>query len=432
MRLSRYALAVAVMAAVGIPSVAQVNLEIPNGTWPATSNVFPFGSTYSPSGFTYVLNVPASYLNLANRRLNDLAFVPAGTGTWSSSNVVFAVGHLATPQPCPFTFPGAGGSTLGSFLDLTVIYNATTQGPLSFACTQDAWSPLGLAASGGTSFIWDGVHSIGILIMYQTSTLTGFTGGFRRSSGADPTRTYTTSYQPGAVATTCNSTAGAYVRLSMLPSAGLYANFAAAPVAGHAPLTVSFTDGSLTDDPAGIQSWAWDFQNDGIVDATTQNPTFTYLTPGDYTVTLTVTDATHPSSTLTRTNLISVSQYVFHAMTTGGGTGDLTLIGVPTLGAPSMTQGYTLISFTPAATVGGGPAAGLLPDAIFWSIFSSPAAPGNVLHFITSPGIYPDAVFYVPPGSLSFLQGTTADFVEVGLTAASQLVLVSNVDRVTF
>jgi PKD repeat protein len=50
---------------------------------------------------------------------------------------------------------------------------------------------------------------------------------------------------------------------------------------------VSFTDTS-TGNPT---SWAWDFQNDGIVDDTTQNPAFLYPTPGQYTCKLTVTDA---------------------------------------------------------------------------------------------------------------------------------------------
>ncbi|HEX5097243.1 MAG TPA: PKD domain-containing protein, partial [Acidimicrobiia bacterium] len=50
---------------------------------------------------------------------------------------------------------------------------------------------------------------------------------------------------------------------------------------------VSFTDTS-TGNPT---SWQWDFQNDGIVDDTTQNPAFFYPAAGQYTCKLTVADA---------------------------------------------------------------------------------------------------------------------------------------------
>jgi len=56
---------------------------------------------------------------------------------------------------------------------------------------------------------------------------------------------------------------------------------------GTAPLTVQFTDES-TNTPT---SWAWDFENDGIVDSAEQNPSHVYDTPGTYTVNLTVTNA---------------------------------------------------------------------------------------------------------------------------------------------
>jgi PKD repeat protein len=39
-----------------------------------------------------------------------------------------------------------------------------------------------------------------------------------------------------------------------------------------------------------ITSWSWDFDDDGVVDATSQNPVYTYTTPGSYTVALTVSD----------------------------------------------------------------------------------------------------------------------------------------------
>ncbi len=38
-----------------------------------------------------------------------------------------------------------------------------------------------------------------------------------------------------------------------------------------------------------VTAWAWDFNNDGIIDSTQQNPTYTYTQNGNYSVTLTIT-----------------------------------------------------------------------------------------------------------------------------------------------
>jgi len=55
-----------------------------------------------------------------------------------------------------------------------------------------------------------------------------------------------------------------------------------------------------------ITAWAWDFQSDGIVDSTDQNPTYSYRKDGTYSVSLTIVtpDCRH---TLTRANYVSVS-----------------------------------------------------------------------------------------------------------------------------
>lgn len=80
------------------------------------------------------------------------------------------------------------------------------------------------------------------------------------------------------------------------------ADFSATPTSGSAPLTVSFTDAS-TNAPTG---WAWDFDNDGIVDSGARNPSFTYTSPGTYSVRLTASNATG-SGSITKTNLVTVS-----------------------------------------------------------------------------------------------------------------------------
>jgi PKD repeat protein len=56
---------------------------------------------------------------------------------------------------------------------------------------------------------------------------------------------------------------------------------------------------------APIESWQWDFDNDGTIDATTQHPSHTYTTAGTYTVKLTVSDGTSSYSE-TKVNYITV------------------------------------------------------------------------------------------------------------------------------
>ena len=88
--------------------------------------------------------------------------------------------------------------------------------------------------------------------------------------------------------------------------------FTADPLAGDAPLEVTFTDTSKVLSPFGISwdlyypitSWAWDFGDGG--GSSTQNPVHTYTESGAYTVTLTATNA-RGASTITKTNLITVA-----------------------------------------------------------------------------------------------------------------------------
>ena len=57
---------------------------------------------------------------------------------------------------------------------------------------------------------------------------------------------------------------------------------------GAVPLTVRFTDLSTGTGPL---TYAWDFNNDGTIDSTVQNPSYTYTSVGSYAVNLTVMDA---------------------------------------------------------------------------------------------------------------------------------------------
>jgi hypothetical protein len=213
---------------------------------------------------------------------------------------------------------------------------------------------------------------------------------------------------------------------------GIFPNFTGAPLFGPAPLTVNFTDTTYTSDPGGVITWNWDFNSDNVVDSTLQNPSFTYLVPGTYTVTLSVADVLNGSAQKVRLNYIVVGQYVFDVQTTGGGTGDLVINAIPHIGVPNAVTGYLLISFTPATAVGAGPFFGLTPDNFTWPILFTAPVGGDLLHWAYLPGFFPDVPLILPPGTLSFLAGLTADFVQLDLTSAFTLANVSPVERVTF
>lgn len=69
----------------------------------------------------------------------------------------------------------------------------------------------------------------------------------------------------------------------------------AEPTTGSTPLEVTFSSEG-TEDPDGDRlTYAWDFDGDGSVDSTQQNPTHTYTENGVYRATLTVTDRGGPN-----------------------------------------------------------------------------------------------------------------------------------------
>ena len=80
------------------------------------------------------------------------------------------------------------------------------------------------------------------------------------------------------------------------------ASFSANPLSGSAPLTVIFASTSTN-----TTTHDWDFNGDGVLDASGTSVSYTYNDAGSYTVALT---ATGPNGvdTLTRTNYVTVSQ----------------------------------------------------------------------------------------------------------------------------
>ena len=69
---------------------------------------------------------------------------------------------------------------------------------------------------------------------------------------------------------------------------GILVAVTALPSSGVAPLTVQFTVAATGQEP---MSYAWDFNADGIIDTTQQNPVKTFETAGEYNINLKIMDA---------------------------------------------------------------------------------------------------------------------------------------------
>ena len=87
-------------------------------------------------------------------------------------------------------------------------------------------------------------------------------------------------------------------------STNLKADFYSNIVKSENSLTAQFIDIS-GNNPT---SWSWDFDNDGIVDATTQNPIYTFTKPGLYNVKLSVTNGTS-SDVIVKNGYIKVTGF---------------------------------------------------------------------------------------------------------------------------
>jgi hypothetical protein len=81
-----------------------------------------------------------------------------------------------------------------------------------------------------------------------------------------------------------------YIYDEEIPAGFLRPNFKADNILGEDSLTVQFSDLTIADPTMPVTSWEWDFNNDGTIDAITQNPVWVYSSPGTYSIKLTVSN----------------------------------------------------------------------------------------------------------------------------------------------
>ena len=68
----------------------------------------------------------------------------------------------------------------------------------------------------------------------------------------------------------------------ILPQSAPVAGFIGTPISGPVSLKVTFTDQSV----GTINRYAWDFDNNGVIDSTAKSPSYIFTKAGTYTVKL--------------------------------------------------------------------------------------------------------------------------------------------------
>jgi PKD repeat protein len=146
------------------------------------------------------------------------------------------------------------------------------------------------------------------------------------STSQSPSHTYLSIGSYTAILTVTDvaaATAESTVDIAVSGNAPLSVSVSAAPMSGPAPLVVNFTGNANGGAPP--YSYSWTFGDDGS--ASSQNPSHTYTTAGNYVATLTVTDSGSSSA----------SDSADIAVSTEGTTASLTL--AMQTGAPSPGEG---------------------------------------------------------------------------------------------
>jgi PKD repeat protein len=301
-----FPLAVSLLAAA---ASAQLQVVIPAGMATAegsTANAFPWGRggtglllqcVYDSSHFTTQgITQPIIITGLKWRPNTNVALVASSyTAGCSVKLSTSPVDHTAVSN----IFANNRGA------DLTTCYS----GVVSWAAqpAQPGPTPFGISVPFQTNFFYDpagGDLNIECDLPIQTFTGTGPQLDVHGTAGqALASRVFLSTGYP-----TGNGTIGqnhaVVVEVTYISATGLFASFNANVTSGASPLAVSFTSASITSAPGGITSYAWDFDGDSVVDSTAANPTWTYATCGDYTVSLTVTDGVNAPNTQTRANYI--------------------------------------------------------------------------------------------------------------------------------
>lgn len=206
----------------------------------------------------------------------------------------FGNGSTSSSQSPAYAYPASG------------TYNVSLTATSAQGCSNTFNSPITIHPVPNPSFIATvACHNAPTSFTNQSSissgTISSWEWDFDNNGSVDATTANPTFVYPNAGPYNCKLTATSnnFCAASVLNVTVVNYN----PVAAFSSQNVCqgvatpFTDLS-TVNGSSISSWAWDFDNNGTVDNTTQNPNYTYAGAGNYTAQLTVTSAQGCSSAI--------------------------------------------------------------------------------------------------------------------------------------
>jgi PKD repeat protein len=293
--------------------------------WVNIQNMARIGANYAANNATeFATNDPATLAVYQRQMLNDAksnnCTLPTVGGTETAPAPTFSgynVGDTATVQlSCTF---GVITPIISNIVGNTITVSASSVFPVKSGMVGES-NTGGGGGGGGTSVTasfsctpTSGDAALTVQCFDESGggpltwqwTIDG-PGGIQLTSGVqDPVFSLTAvgSWSVRLVADNAQNHPSSFSRSNYITTVASDVDFSADKTSGFAPLTVKFTDLSSGSPTA----WAWDFENDGTVDSTAQNPTFTYTTSGPKDVKLTVTTAAGTASA-TKTAFVIVGQ----------------------------------------------------------------------------------------------------------------------------
>ena len=263
-----------------------INYSAPNVYTPSFTNTTFTEETMDPIegdyGVTFIYAEPVTVKKMGYNETVSFATRNMSTGD-EASYLIYAIPHKMSTPVSVSTFHTHEKSTLK--VPYRILPSGLQWMPTDSVTAYDS----SLNASGYTvsAFAEAGSHQIQMYAPVQIQSISTDQGSISGSQAPDGTIT--------ATWTLSDPTAGTI----FLNSSACLASFTANMTSGTVPLAVQFNDNSFG---SPIQ-WNWSFGDSA--NSTQQNPVHTYTAPGNYTVTLTVSNNIN-SNTTVETNYITV------------------------------------------------------------------------------------------------------------------------------
>ncbi|AAM07636.1 cell surface protein [Methanosarcina acetivorans C2A] len=273
------------LEAVGVINVGVVSAPVANFTPDVTSGTAPLTVHFNDESTGVIFDYAWDFNNdgIVDSTLQNPSFTYEAPGTYTVSLTVSNTGGSSTETKADYIVAALPDSPVADFsVDVT-----SGSAPLTVQFTD-------LTTNGPVSWAWD-FESDGIIDSYEQN----------------PSWTYNAAGNYTVTMTATNLVASdtvTRVNLTSVENLPPMADFSADPVATLIGCSVQFTDLS-TNSPT---SWQWDFNNDGTIDSTMQNPSYTYTTAGTYTVNLTVSNPAGSGDEV-KTDYIVVKEQASHA-----------------------------------------------------------------------------------------------------------------------